>query len=280
MNLYDSLMDRMNGQQYSHYFVACCPYHHETHPSFFVYEDGTARCASCHKFVTHAQLDRFLGSHFRPIQSNTVSTNILPAWKSWDQQYGGLDGIVEYAHQNLKRYPQYQNYFKKRKIDDYIDPGRLGFITGWCLFPVSDVKGQIVDLVVRASKGKGDTRYVVQPKKNAPRPLYVPNWASVQASETIYVVYGIIDAIALALCGVPVVTGITGKSLNPELLSPLHKRFVILPDYHEEDSAHQLANSLGWRARVKQLLFPDNTKDVDDVRREYGNEYLLNLIGV
>jgi len=67
------------------------------------------------------------------------------------------------------------------------------------------------------------------------------------------------DSISLHLAGLPVVTGVTGKSLHPDLSKPLRKRFIILPD-EGEGEAIQLANKLGWRASVRKIEYPDGTK--------------------
>jgi len=275
MSLYESLLERMNGQEYSNYFTSTCPFHSDTHPSFFVYEDGTFRCASCRKHGTLSYLDKCLGSRFMPSRNNTVS-NVSPSWRKWGDT---LDEIADKAHTMLKRYPQFQGYYKKRKVDEYMEKGTLGYLDGWAIIPVYDSKRTIVDVVARAIKGKKDTRYTLRPSEVAVRPIFCPNWVRVQEAEQIYVVYGMFDAISLELCGLPVVTGITGKSLNADQLKPLHKRFIILPDYHEEEDAHKLANSLGWRGRVKKLDYPDDVKDPDGVRVKYGNEYLLDMIG-
>lgn len=278
MNLYDSLLERMNGRQYSNYFAVCCPFHDDHNPSMFVYEDG-AFCRACNHTWSLVQVDRKIGSHFRPSRNDTVS-NILPQWKTWEKKYGDLQGIAESAHKTLKQFTQFQSYYKKRKCEKFIDQGVLGFIMGWATIPVLDRDGRIIDIVVRATKGKGDTRYVVKPDEKRVRPLYCPNWKRVESSDTVYVVYGIFDAISLELLNLPVVTGITGKSLSAELLSTLRKRFIIVPDLGEERDAHRLANQLGWRGRVKELSYPDEIKDPSGVREQYGNEYLLNLIGV
>lgn len=273
-NLYESLMERMDGRQYSNYFACLCPFHDDHTPSMFVYEDG-AHCKTCGRSWSLKQVERKIGSHFRPSR-DTVS-NILPNWKRWEFEYGDLQGIAEHAHKTLKRYPQFQGYFKKRRINGYIEKAFLGFIDGWITVPVYDGSSKMVDMVVRGIK-KGDTRYVVKPQKNAPRPLYVPNRAILDKADQIYVVYGIVDALGLAIMGLPVVTGMTGKSLNAELLLPLRKRFIILPDAGEEREAHLLANSLGWRARVKELSYPTGTKDPAGVREMYGDAVLQELL--
>jgi hypothetical protein len=243
----------------------------------FVYEDGY-RCASCGAKGSLEKLAKKVGSHFQLTRSQSKS-NILPRWSKWQQQYGDLECIVEHAHKSLLKFKQFQGYFKKRKVEDFIEPGMLGYLDGWATIPVFDNKHKIVDLVVRAISGKGDSRYVVSPQKNALRPLFCPNWGIVeQTNSPIYVVYGIMDAISLYLAGYKSITGITGQSLSYELLQPLHKRFIIIPDYNEEKSAHNLSNKLGWRSRVKELKWLDGTKDINDVVVKYGYESLKGLL--
>lgn len=278
MNLYDSLLEKMSGQSYSNYFMAVCPFHNDHSPSLMVHEDGF-RCKACGARGSLQKLERKVAFGFRP-RSTTVS--ILPRWKSWEREYGDLDGIAEFAHSNVLRHKKYRKYYEKRKCEDFIERGRLGYLDGWSVIPIPDRNGRIIDIVVRAVSGKGDTRYVVAPaSSDLPsgfRPLYVPNWKRVIASDVVYVVFGIFDAISLELCGLPAVTGITGKSLCAESLASMRKRFFIIPDHNEERDAHKLANDLGWRGRVKELSFPDGTKDTDDIRRVYGNEMLMEML--
>jgi hypothetical protein len=276
-HLYDSLLERLEGRQYSNYFSAFCPWDKHATPALLVFEDGLAKCLSCNKIWSHKQLDRKIGSHFIPQRNDTVS-RVLPQWRKWEERYGDLEGIADAAHKSLKRFPQFQTYFKKRKIYEYVDEGTLGCLDNWVTFPVRDGKHRLVDIVVRSIHNTRNVRYVIHPHVDNIRPLYVPSWKRVAESETVYIVYGIIDAISLHLAGLPVVTGVTGKSLSPDLLKPLHKRFIILPDDGEEAEAHRLANELGWRCRVKQVDFPEQCKDVDDIRRIYGNERLLGAI--
>jgi len=274
MGLYESLLERMNGREYNGYFSIVCIFHNDSHPSLMVYLDGF-RCVACGKHGTLSYLDKCLGSRFMPSRNNTVS-NVSPSWRKWGDT---LDEIADKAHTMLKRYPQFQGYYKKRKVENFIETGFLGYVGGWSIIPVFDTHKKVIDIVARAVKGKGDTRYTLRPSEVAVRPLFCPNWVRVQEAEQIYVVYVMFDAISLELCGLPVVTGITGKSLNADQLKPLRKRFIILPDYHEEEDAHKLANSLGWRAKAKKLNYPESCKDVDEVRVKYGNEYLLDMIG-
>ena len=281
VNLYDSLLERLEGHPYSHYFSTWCINDEHQSPALLVFDDGLAKCLSCNKVWTHAQLDKKIGSHFLPRRNDTVS-RILPQWKKWEEQYGDLEGITYYANKTLKRFKQFQTYFKERKIFDFVDDGRLGYLDGWFVFPVYDANLSIIDLVVRSTKKHSDIRYVIHPRSDGSRPLYVPCWKKVLEAEVVYCVYGLIDAISLHLAGLPSVTGVTGKSLSPELLRPLNKRFMIVPDAGEEVEAHKLANQLGWRAKVKQVNYSkferEEIKDPDSIRRVFGNQVLLQSI--
>lgn len=277
--LYDSLLERMNGRQYSNYFSAYCPYEEHKSPALLCFDDGIFVCLSCHKKGTHQQLEKKIGKHFTPTQRNDSVSRILPTWRKWEQKYGDLYGIAHSAHSFLTKFSQAQKYFKERKIYEYAEEGLLGYLDGWNTFPVFSNDHQIIDIVVRSANRDSSVRYVVHPDNgDSVRPLYAPSWQRVNSASVVYVVYGIIDSISLHLAGLPVVTGVTGKSLPPEVLRPLNKRFIIIPDAGEEMEAHKLANSLGWRAHVKQVNYPEGTKDTDDIRRIYGNESLLQAL--
>ncbi len=280
MSLYDQLQEKLGGRPYNGYFSACCPFPHngrlEEHPSFFVYKDDEKFfCSSCRKSGTHVYLNKYLGG--RSLIVRKAQNVVLPRWREWEEKYGDLAGIAKHGHLSLKRYPDWNFYFKQRKIEPFVEPGLLGYLDGWATFPVFDQEHKIQNIVVRHTKNSG-TRYAIKAMDDKKPLLYVPSWKRVMASETVYVVYGVIDAISLELVGLPVVTGITGKSLSAELLKPLGKRFIIVPDEGEERDAHLLANSLGWRGKVKCLHYGEGMKDPDSIRTHLGNEYLLRMI--
>lgn len=279
-HLYNSLLERLEGRPYGHYFAAWCVWDKHSTPAMLVFNDGMVKCLSCNKIWSHEQLNKKIGGHFVPQKNNSVSFRLLPKWRKWEEKYESLEGIVEYAHNSLKKHKQFQTYFKERKIYEFMESGSLGYLDGWAVFPVYVRTGEIVDLVARSISNHSDIRYVVHPSNGNHEfhPLYVPSWERLDKSDTVYVVYGLIDAISLHLAGLPVVTGVTGKSLSPELLKPLGKRLIIVPDDGEEKEAHLLANKLGWRAKVKKMTWPDKCKDTDDIRRLYGNEALLSAL--
>ena len=277
MSLYDNLLEKLEGRQYSNYFSCYCIFDQHQSPALLVYEDGY-NCLSCGAHGSLEYLNKKIGATYHAPMAQSHKSNVLPQWRRWEQEHGDLEGIAKFAHKSLKAFPQFQNYFKQRKIDEFINMGNFGYISGWYIFPVIDKKHNVSDIIVRASKHKGSSKYVlISGGGNAS--LYCPNWDRVNASEVIYVCYGIVDAWAFEAIGLPCITGCTGKSLSAELLQPLGKRFIIVPDDGEETEAHKLANKLGWRGSVKTLRYEDDCKDPDSVRIKFGNEYLKNLLG-
>lgn len=278
-SVYESLLEKMNGREYGedrHYFMALCPFPHdgrlEQHPSFAVYKDGTFRCLTCHKFGRHEYLAKVVGAKgYKP--QVTSCQIVLPHWRKWEELYGhSLTDIAFAAHKGMKRNKQ-DFYFRKRGIDQFIEIGRFGYLDGWCTFPVFSQDGQVVDIVCRNAEHK---QYVVSP--NETHPIYCPDWSRVVKADTVYVVYGMVDAWAMYAIGLPVVTGTSGKSLAADQLKPLDRNFVIVPDRYEEREAYQLAGALGWRAEVQRVKWPDDTKDPDDIRAKLGGDVLKQFV--
>lgn len=279
MSLYDRLQEKLEGRQYNGYFACLCPFHDDHSPSFFVYEDGGWFCKSnfCHaRGKSLEALNRRLGGN--SIKARKSAPQVLPQWRSWEQKYGDLEGIAKHAHESCKRYPQWMFYFKERQIEQFFELGYFGYIDGWATFPVFDAQHKIQNIVVRHARRK-DVRYAIRHIEDSAPLLYSPNWERIQESDTVFVPFGLIDSWSFEAIGLASVTGITGKSLSADLLRTLGKRIVLVPDEWEEREAHKLANSLGWRARVKQIAYPEGAKDPDELRRHLGNEYLLQMVG-
>lgn len=284
-NLQRALADRMASVQWhGDYFSAICPFPHrghiESHPSLLVYPDGF-NCQGCRRSGTLRRLAAQVGRNSGLPQSIKTNTSILPRWSRWSATYGDLVDIAAAAHRSLKRYPERKLFFKRRGIDQFIEKGRFGYLDGWATFPVIDRRDRVIDIVVRAISGKGDTKYVVRPdpKRTVPN-IYVPNWGRVLESDTVYAPYGMIDAWAFEDIGLPAVTGTTGKSLSAAALKPLNKKWVVVPDRYEEDAAFKLADELGWNAEVRRVKYPYDTKDCDEIRMKYGKDELKKYIGV
>lgn len=281
---YDTLMEKLDGHAYSHYFTALCPFEHdgtrETEPSLFVYQDGSFRCASprCSaKFGKHAFLERRVGGDFTPAAR---VNKVIPKFKKWEEKYEDIDGIARHAHRFLKTHKQYQQYLIGRKMDWAIEPGMFGFLDGWLTLPVKSPNGHLIDIVCRSMGNSAKTRYALMQRdgKDMP-PLYSPNWERVLTSDTVYVPFGILDAWTFEALDLPAVTSCAGLSYDVAMLKDLDRCYMFVPDRGENDAAIRLVNQLGWRGDYVRLDYPDNCKDPDEVRRYYGNTALLNLLG-
>lgn len=282
MTLYETLLEQLNGIEYHDYFMACCVFHSDSKPSLMVHEDGF-KCLACGTSggLRYLAKQVLKGNLNESVKLKPAGVRpVLPAWKSWEEKFGDLNGIVERGHKMLLKFPRYQIYFKKRLLMEFAQQGKFGFISGWCLFPILDQTGKVIDIVVRSSRKEAEVRYVLHPDSRRESPyLYCPDWNRIKEASVICVVFGIVDSWALYSIGLPVVTGTSGKSLNPERLKELDKEFIIIPDKEEEKAAYSLANQLGWRGDVKLLKYPDECKDPDDVRRKFGEKQLTELIG-
>jgi len=276
MSLFTQLQEKLQGHLYNGYFACICPFHDDHSPSCFVHENGY-RCKSCGAHGSLDYLNKYIGGH--EVKVVKSKSQVLPAWRRWEQQWGDLQGIADHAHETCKRFPSEMWYMKERKIDQFFELGYFGMMDNWMLFPVFDEKHKIQNIVVRHTKKK-DVRYAIKHIEDNKPLLYCPNWQRVEESDTIYIPFGIIDTYAFEAIGLASITGITGKSLSAELLAPLGKHLVFVPDYQEGNEAHHLANRLGMEHDVLDLEYPDGVKDPDGIRSEYGNQYLLNLLGV
>lgn len=286
IDLQSMLAERMDGVQWhgDRYFSAICPFPHdghiENHPSLLVYPDGFS-CMGCERSGTLKYLASIVAR--TPTLTHSVKVTIpaiLPKWRKWASRFGDVSEIARVAHAYLKKFKGHQKFFVHRKIDQFIDAGLFGYLDGWLLFPVINQKGEVIDIVVRATSGKSaGIKYVVKPDSARKYPnIYVPNWKRVMESDTVYIPYGMIDAWAFEDLGLPAITGTTGKSLSALQIRPLNKRTIIVPDRYEESAAYSLSRELGMFSKVKILKWPENTKDPDDIRREYGKDALRELL--
>lgn len=279
MSLYDSLLEKLEGRPYDNYFSAWCPFDEHKSQALLVYEDGRFWCLSCQKSGTHEYLDKFIGSHYRLTQRQPSKPQLLPRWRAWEREHGDVEGIANYAHKSLLKFPQFQSYFKKRKIDEFIDIGYFGFIDGWVLFPVRNPNNKVIDIIVRSTRQKTTSRYVlISGNSGHTRSLYSPDWSKVIKSDEIYVPFGTIDVWSFESLGLPAVTGCTGKSIPVELLKSLNKKIILVPDYDEERDARIIANKVGWRASIKILKYPIDCKDTNDIRMKFNDDKLKEIL--
>lgn len=277
----DDLADGLHGVKWHrNYLAARCPFHDDTHASLLVYEDGYFKCLSCGAYGNHAKLQRKLqGEKYRPPVTETKSAT--PPWLYWKEKYSTYEEAAKQAYNNAKAFPALLSYLKQRKLDNFIQQGKFGWLDGWLSFPVFDQDGDFVDWVIRSHPSKKtDLRYAIRPRKNrtTDNHLYSPDWEFCQKSQEIYFPFGILDAWSIFACSLPAVTGITGQLVQAELLDDIRKTIYIIPDRDEINGAIRLQERLDWRGRILRLNYPDGCKDSNDVLRLHGVNHLREII--
>ncbi len=284
MSVYEDLQEQLDEvHTYDDYFMCLCPKHDDHRPSMMVsntHQRFFCMSASCGFNGTLDYLMHYLtGRPYQP-KLHIKTPVVLPQWRSWIERFGDETGIAAAAHGLVLRNKELQIFFEKRKILPFMKEGMFGWLEGWHLFPVLDWEHKVIDIVCRGTKGTSKYVLLKKPEERTIPPIYVPNWERVLASDVCYVVYGIIDSWALEAIGLPVVTGTTGKALHADLLRPLQKEWIIVPDAREEKDAWRLKVELGWPSEVKELRYPYGTKDPDEIRTKVGAEALYQLLGV
>ena len=286
MSLYEDIKDRVGEfSAYSNYFSMYCPYDDHKSMALFVYEDEDMsedkrwfRCASCGENGNHQKLWKMLtGQSVAVIPGARKSQKFLPNWKRWEERYGSIENLVQKAHENVTTFPStHAWYINKRELMPVYKLAKLGYLDEWLIFPILDPQGKIIDVIARDTKGR--SKYVIHSNDEDTPLLYVPNWDRVMGSKLVYIVYGLIDALALEMCGLPCITGSTGQSLSYKRLIALNKKYAIIPDRDEDTSARKLAKSLGNFTHIIRLPYEDEIKDPDGLRMKYGLPHLKSLI--
>lgn len=251
----------------------------------FVYADldkpegkGRFYCSGCGWSGTHEYLWKVLtGRNTTTTASTKKEQKFLPNWRRWNEQYGSIEALVRSANENVHKFPDtHAWYFKKRNLMPLVDKCLLGYKEEWALFPILGADGKVIDVIARDSKGR--SKYIIHPNDEETPLLYVPSWKRVMDTKLVYIVYGVVDALALELCGLPCITGSTGKSLSDKRLVQLNKKYAIIPDKGEDTAARKLAMSLGNFTRIIRLPYNDDCKDPDDIRMRHGVDELKRLI--
>jgi hypothetical protein len=287
MTIYEDIKDRVGEfSAYSTYFATWCPFEEHKSMALFVYADEDKpedkrwfRCISCGKVGNHQYLWKVLtGNTVAVIPSAKKTQKFLPHWKRWEERYGSIENLVQKAHDNVTIFPNtHAWYLKKRELMPVYKLAKLGYIEEWLIFPIFDPQGKIVDVIARDTKGR--SKYIVRSNEEDTPLLYVPSWSRVVDSKHIYITYGLIDALSLEMCGLPCITGSTGKSLSNKRLIQLNKKWTIIPDLGEDDAARNLAKGLGNFTHILRLPYRElGCKDPDEIRMRFGVDYLRNLI--
>ena len=256
----DELSELLRGKKYATYVAARCPFpdHEDSRPSLLAFADGRFMCKGCGRTGTHYELAQQAGKGGGfVVEAEPPPT--LPAMLA-DQ-----DQLCEDAHYALMRNPGLGLYYKERGITaPVIKTAGLGIWQGWCTIPIYSWHSGFTGMFLRRAGGAGSRFY--QPRGQAGM-LYCPDWSRIKGTKHVYVVFGMFDALALAVLKEPVFTSTAGQdSFRTEWLDnlPRYVSIYIVPDVREEPAAMKLAGRLDGRAKVLRLPYPDRMKDPAD----------------
>ena len=268
-------------KRYDGYIATVCPWHDDNKPSLLVFDDGWFTCLACEKRGTVDMLVSKLNGasdvHLNRISSGNEKADRLPDVPTSQMDREEWSWM---AHLFLLNDPSTGWYLTLRGIEDSIEKQQIGWSNGWYSFPFFGETGKFMGMVLRASayvqRDTGHRYYIPRGQKPS---MFVPDWNLIRQKPYLFVVYGIIDAIALAQLRIPVVTTSGGKnSFNDFWLKDYRSRIFVLPDKGEETTAHHLVSGLGWRGKVVQLNYPDGFKDPADFLQHGKEQLLLNQL--
>jgi hypothetical protein len=225
-----------------------------------VYAD-TYRCLSCGAFGKTSKLLEKLSR--MPAKPHTKSYSFNP-FSAWLKKYDKLGAALKTAYENNRQRPSI--YLRDRGIPTATQIELcIGQMENWYTFPIRNADGKIEGAVARRGENNlSKSKYVI-PAGQSPNLLYVPSYKRILEGKVIFLVFGIIDAISLYLCGVASMSTTTGKKIDPDALKKINKHIYIIPDLGETAEGHRLAAQLGWRGVSLSVNYPMGCKDVNDV---------------
>lgn len=183
------------------------------------------------------------------------------------------------AQRYLQEHPS--DYLQRRGISsEYQRKAKLGLRDDFYTFPIYNQERNLIGAVARRGEYSTlDSKYIL-PKGQNPNLLYVPNWNRVEKNDIVFLTYGILDALSLAIMGYGAMSTTTGKRIAPSALDQIRKRIILIPDKGEEVDALRLSAQLGWRSHVQRIDWPDGTKDVSDVFVKYNKQDTISILGL
>lgn len=262
MLVYDDFIQALGHvEQHERYLLAVCPFHDDRKPSMLVFKDGWFRCLGCNRVGSWDVLWNRLQGWTGP-----VAPEVNTRWRSPllpEDRDKDMEEVVYQANQDILKFDNFQWYLKKRGIASKIDAYHLGYWRGWYTFPLFDRQHKFRNVVFRASphvEFAGSLRYWYRGDPD----LYVPDWRLLEKKK-LFLTYGILDAVTLAMLGFPAAS-VTGgwASFKPELVEEFRFPIYIIPDQDEDKYAVDHMRTLGWRGNVLRLQFSDHVKDVND----------------
>jgi hypothetical protein len=252
----DLAMGLEGAKRYSNYVAAVCPFHGDNKPSMLIHKDFY-HCLACDaKGRTEELLET---ASLRPITHRSPTAYHPRIPKDMDG-----DRFVDAAHRMLVKHDEYQEYLIRRGIGKAVRRYHIGYWDGWYVIPSYTEAGALKDILFRSGpwvqQQTGERFFQRAGQKPG---IYVPDWSL--DGTTLFVVFGLFDAISLALLGYPAATPSMGKGgIKSDWFASWPYRIVVLPDQGEEKQANILAAGLDWRGRAYRLPYPEGCKDPND----------------
>lgn len=264
----------------SSYIAARCVFHSDSDPSMMVNSQSYV-CLSCGAHGATAKLLDFLESG--KVLPSKEPKYYPQLWRCLQDGEVDVEDLALEAHHRLMTNYSNSYYLKQRGIEPCIKKLLIGYYNGWYTFPIISRSYEIMGMVARASETTqtiSKFRYMTPPSQ--PTLLYVPDWKLVDSSPYLIVVYGIIDAISMALLGFPTVSFSQGHKSPPELLREFRKRIYIIPDgdMKDEKAVMELYMNLDWRGKIIDLPYFEDTKDCNEIVQKYGGQVLKGMISM
>lgn len=275
----EDVLDGLEGRRdYSGYTVGLCPFHDDTRPSMRVSEKGF-HCWACGKSGSLKTLAKRLkrGIHTPSVSSGQrtrTESNIFPVYENLAE----LKNFLLEAHDRLMTTERLMWYLKHRGVESMAVRCLLGWSEEHYTFPIFDVNSGIIGATARVgSQSKAEHKYLVP--SGQPPLLYVPDRSLWSKSNRLYVTFGILDAITLAMLGYAAASPSSGKnSFRPEWLNGDYRHVYFVPDEGEKDDAVYYATKLGWRGNVFCFEYPEGCKDVNDLMMVGQRQVILDRL--
>ncbi len=284
MTSLDDILIAGRGHQYQGYVSLVCPFHKSfpIRPSLMAWQDGWFQCLSCGKKGKNDYLLEVLRGRPVRISDADEKTDWIPPTLPTE-----LDKIEKFwgnAHQHVLDDPSLRWYYQLRGVDNVVEIACLGWYNGWATIPIRSIDDATQGVILRAGphieKASEGVRFH-QPRGQKGM-MYCPDWGRLSRSNSVAIVFGMFDALAMATLGIPVVTPTAGKdSFQPKWLDDVWSgSALIIPDQKEEETAYNLRKKLslfGIHNDVLLLDYPEGIKDPADFLK-YGKGKQLEKV--
>jgi len=276
----EDIKSRLGGRLSGGTLLTICPFHEDRTPSLAVYADQHYYCFGCQ---AHGPLRDLLAAAESPSHVVLVAPDRSASWfdrPKWNRDGEKLTAYVERSHIAMVSQLHVQWYPEQRRLESAIGVAGLGWDLGWLIVPVTDRTHDVVGVVGRAYPhvaSKTGMRYDL-PRGQGPL-QYVPNWEMWNEAEMHYIVFGVLDAISMAVAGIAAASPTAGKgSFDPRWLDHEDQEVVVIPDRHEDRDAFDLAGRLDWRGQVRLLQYEAEEDDCNDILVRRGPEGLADAV--